>query len=81
MRILEGLILIPILRGGGFMSSGSKKEFSSLVGEFSFKTTGEPGLEFVIKENVIENIFWKYRMVTCKDGESKGWEMKVPWFS
>ncbi|HPO57143.1 MAG TPA: hypothetical protein PKY46_14190 [Ignavibacteriaceae bacterium] len=63
------------------MSSGSKKEFSSLVGEFSFKTTGEPGLEFVIKENVIENIFWKYRLATRKDGASKDWEMKVPWFS
>lgn len=63
------------------MSSGSQKEFSGLVGEFSFKTVEDPGLEFLIKDNAIEDIFWKYRLVTCKDGESKGWEMKVPWFS
>ena len=33
------------------------------------KQIGDTGLEFVIKNNVIEDIFWKYRLVTCKDGE------------
>ncbi len=69
------------------MSSVSEKDSTNTsvtdLGEFSYEVVGDSGLEFVIKDNFIENVFWRYR-VRVFNGKKSGemeMEMKVPWFS
>jgi len=41
------------------------------IGRFDFKITGNPGLEFRVRDNIISNLVWIYPAVTDKGKEVK----------
>ena len=44
---------------------------STSMGRFNFKITGNPGLKFRAKDNMISNLVWVYPAVTDKGEKAK----------